>query len=82
MKKINWKNVMKLIIMFISMLVILHDTYKLTIYSSITGKLVGFTWFGFITFILCIGLVIAIYEDIKCVSKKGSLQHTFRNVNK
>ena len=82
MKKINWKNVMKLIIMLVASLVIVHDIYKLTIYSSITGRLAGFTWFGFITFILCIGLVIVIYDEIKSVSKIGTLQHTTQNVNK
>lgn len=50
--KVKWKNVLLLILLLISLGVVLHDTYILTINSWITSKTVTWTWYGFITFIL------------------------------
>lgn len=56
MKKIKWVNVLKIILFMVCLGIILHDVYMLTIYSSITGKLCTYTWFGFLTFLIaCMG---------------------------
>ncbi len=65
MKKINWINVIKLIIAIICLCTILHDAYMLTIYSSITGKLYGWSWIGFITFIFCLYYIGYFYVDFE-----------------
>lgn len=50
--KIKWLNVALVVVFLMCLYVILHDMFMLTIYSWITGKMVGWTWFGFLTFIL------------------------------
>lgn len=63
--KIKWINVIKLILLIISILVILHDMYMLTLASWFTGKLYSFSWFGLMTFILFCGIAGIIYNDFK-----------------
>lgn len=63
--KIKWINVIKLILLIISILVILHDTYMLTLASWFTGKLYSFSWFGLMTFILFCIIAGIIYNDFK-----------------
>ncbi len=65
MKRIKWKNLIVLIMLISSLLVILHDTYYLTLYSFITGKIYSFTWYGLITFILAFLIGGASYEYLK-----------------
>ena len=65
MKKVKWLNVIKLIIFAFCVGSICRDIYMLTIYSTITGNLVGWTWIGFITFILFIIVAGIIYDDFK-----------------
>lgn len=62
LRKIKWKNVALLIVGVISAIVILHDLYMLTIYSWITGITCGWTWIGFITFMLAVFIVGNIYD--------------------
>ncbi len=50
--KVKWKNVGILAIGLFASSVIVHDVFMLTIYSWATGNSYGWTWFGFITFIL------------------------------
>ena len=64
--KIKWKNVIKSLILLISVSFMLHDVYLLTISSWFTGKLYSFTWFGFITFILfctITGIIVSDFEE-------------------
>lgn len=60
--KIKWNNVALLIILLVCGGVVIHDLYMLTIYSWITGKMVGWTWFGFLTFILAVAIGGEIFE--------------------
>ena len=71
-KKIKWGNLLKLIVFVFCIGVIIHDFYMLTLYSFITGKYVGWTWFGLATFILACGFVDVIYEDFRYQIKKMS----------
>ena len=83
MKKIKWLNVMKSIIFILCVYMILHDLYMLTIYSTITGKLYGWTWLGFITFILFFVVASMIYDGFKEeIKKSGDTTHaTATHVN-
>lgn len=67
MKKIKWKNMALLIILILCSSVILKDMYMLTIYSSITGKLMGLSFIGIIELIACVlvGVNIIEYFDEK-----------------
>ena len=67
MKRIKWKNMALLIILILCSSVILKDVYILTIYSSITGKLMGLSFIGIIELIACVlvGIKIIEYFDEK-----------------
>lgn len=67
MKRIKWKNMSLLIILILCSSVILKDVYILTIYSSITGKLMGLSFIGIIELITCVlvGIKIIEYFDEK-----------------
>lgn len=67
MKRIKWKNMALLIILILCSSVILKDMYMLTIYSSITGKLMGLSFIGIIELITCVlvGINIIEYFDEK-----------------
>lgn len=67
MKRIKWKNMALLIILIVCSSVILKDMYMLTIYSSITGKLMGLSFIGIIELIICVlvGIKIIEYFDEK-----------------
>ena len=67
MKRIKWKNMTLLIILIVCSSVILKDMYMLTIYSSITGKLMGLSFIGIIELITCVlvGINIIEYFDEK-----------------
>ena len=64
-KKIKWINVVKAIVFVFCISMILHDVFMLTIGSWISGNLYGWTWFGFLTFILFCGIAGIIYEDFE-----------------
>lgn len=50
--KIKWRNVALLGVLLLCAYIVGHDMFMLTIYSWITGKMLGWTWFGFLTFII------------------------------
>lgn len=54
--KIKWRNVALLGVLLICAGIVLHDLFMLTIYGWITGKMIGWTWFGFLTFIIAFGV--------------------------
>lgn len=64
-KKIKWINVIKLFVFIYCVYMICHDVYMLTIHSYITGNMYGWTWIGFLTFILFFVIAGLIYEDFE-----------------
>ena len=52
MRKIKWKNVLKLIAMLISAAIVIYDVFMLGFSPFFTGEMLGWTWYGFITFII------------------------------
>lgn len=67
MKKINKKNVVKLIVLIGSLGLVIYDLFMILIYPVITGKLTGWTSLGFATFIISLIVSISIIEQIKSV---------------
>lgn len=63
--KIKWLNVIKLILFVFCVYMILHDLYMITIHNYITGNMYGYTWLGFITFILLVMIAGIIYDDFE-----------------
>lgn len=63
----KWKDVALIIVLLICASIVFHDIFMLTIYSWITGNMCGWTWFGFLTFLLAftIGGGIIEYFDEK-----------------
>ena len=51
-RKIKWKNVIKLNVMLICLLIVIRDIYMVSISQFFTGELVGWTWYGFFGFIV------------------------------
>ena len=68
--KIKWKNIALLLILLVCAGLVIHDVYMLTIYSWITGRIAGWTWFGFLTFLLAFAIGGEILEYIIEDSKK------------
>lgn len=62
-RKLNWKNLIKLIIMVCCVLIASSDylTILINIFKGIT---VGFTWYGIIINIILLFIVQIIYEDL------------------
>lgn len=50
--KIKWRNIALLGVLLLCAYIVGHDMFMLTIYSWITGEMLGWTWFGFLTFII------------------------------
>ena len=67
MKKINKKNVAKVIVLIESLGIVIYDLFMIIIYPVITGELIGWTIFGFSTFIISLMISISIIEQIKSV---------------
>lgn len=55
-RKINKKNVILLMLLLICTALVIHDLYFILIQPIINGQSAGWTYFGFITFILAIFL--------------------------
>lgn len=63
--KVRWKNLGLAMVILLCLLVIVHDMYMITVYSWLTGTTVSFTYFGFITFVLAIGLGETAFENFR-----------------
>ena len=50
--KINWENAALIVVLIICASIVIHDVFMLTVYSWITENTCGWTWFGFLTFLL------------------------------
>lgn len=83
--KINWTNLIKLILLIIFASIIVRDIFMITFYSWFTNNSVGFTWFGLLTFILFLTLTCKLYEDLFAQQKSaidGSrIAQKHKNVN-
>ena len=64
MKKIKWKNVIKSGVLLICLSVMLHDMFNL-MYGVITGYSIGFTNFGWVTFLLITGIASTLFDDLE-----------------
>ena len=64
-KKVKWLNVLEALLFLGSLAVIIHDLFMVTVYSWFTSQLVGWTWFGFGTFILAFMVAGLIFEDLE-----------------
>lgn len=64
MKKIKWENVIKSGVLLICLSVMLHDMFYL-IYGVVTRESIGFTTFGFITFLLITGIASTLFDDLE-----------------
>ncbi len=71
-RKMNWLNVILLILLCICIYIIIHDLLTLTVISWIKEKMATFTIFGLITFLIAatvggfiIGYFIEYYEKQK-----------------
>lgn len=77
--KLNWRNISKVIVFVICLGFIMYDFYMLGIYPMLTGKLVGWTMIGFISFVAALFMLVSIYEDFKeetkNVSNTGTVKH-------
>lgn len=62
--KIKWKNIFKFIIMLLCLGIVLHDFYMVSISQFFTGQMVGWSWFGFITFFIALFTLAFLYEDL------------------
>lgn len=65
MKRIKWKNVTYLLLLLISLSVIIHDFYKLTLEPIFTGYLSTLSWFGVITLAISFLVLEKSFEQIK-----------------
>ena len=73
MRKIKWDNVIITLILLACIVFISKDIYLLTIHSWVTSEVLGWTWWGVITFIM--GIIVgnlcfdALKKEIKNTSK-------------
>lgn len=54
--KIKWKNIALLMTLLVCACIAIYDAYMVTIYSWIKGVSCGWTWFGFLTFLLAFAI--------------------------
>lgn len=80
-RKIKWLNVVKAVIFLFCITMILHDVFMLTVGGWITGELYGWTWLGFITFILFCSIAGMIYDDFEEKIKSATNIETVTRTN-
>lgn len=64
--KIKWKNIALLIILLMCAYIVGHDLFMLTIYSWVKDVNCGWTWFGFLIFLLAFavgGVIVEYFID-------------------
>ncbi len=68
-KKFRWKNIWLMVVFLSSLGLVLHDLYMIIIYPFICNRIIGFTVFGIITFMVALYFVYDLgeyfYEKIK-----------------
>lgn len=65
LKGIKWLNVLKIIGFIGCLALIVHDLFMVTVYGWITSNMVGWTWFGFATFVAAIMTAGTIFDDLE-----------------
>ena len=68
-RKLNWNNLAVLFVFTLSIIFIIYDLTILTI-ATFIGKMAGWTWLGFITFIANCVLLTWSYETIEEILHK------------
>lgn len=63
-RKVKWNNVIKLLIMLICLVIVVHDMYMVSISQFFTGHMVGWTWYGFLTFLTSFFTLGSLYDDL------------------
>lgn len=64
-RRIKWGNVFEALIFIACIILILHDFWMLTVHSWITGEVLGWTWYGIITFFVTNVFASLIWDDFK-----------------
>ena len=65
LKRIKWLNVLKIIGFIGCLALIVHDLFMVTVYGQITSNMVGWTWFGFATFVAALMTAGTIFDDLE-----------------
>lgn len=65
MKKLNYKNIIRLTIMVIALLVVVHDLYMVMFSQFATGYLASWSIYGFITFVIAVVISTKMAEELK-----------------
>lgn len=60
--KIRLGNLALMLLMISCFFLMIHDFYMMTIFSYVTGSTVGWTWFGFGTFLLAASVGSILYD--------------------
>ena len=63
-KKLNWSNLLTLFLFVGSVVGIMYDITVLTV-ATLMGKMAGWTWFGFIGFVVFCFIMIWSYEELE-----------------
>lgn len=63
--KIRWDRIGTLAIFVVSSILVLHDIYYILIKPMFSNTTYGWTYFGFITFIIAICISVNSFESIK-----------------
>lgn len=64
-RRINKKNVLRMIILLVCIGLVAHDLYMITLSQFFTGHLASWTIYGFVTFIFATMLGTKLAEDLK-----------------
>lgn len=75
--KIKWKNLGLLLVLIISVSIIIHDLFMITIYSLINSLSVSWTWYGINTFVIAIMAGNLAYDDLKEIVKHSIKKERF-----
>lgn len=65
LKRVKWLNVLKIVGFIGCLALIVHDLFMVTVYGWITSNMVGWTWFGFATFVAAIMTAGTIFDDLE-----------------
>lgn len=65
MRKLNYKNIVRLAIMVIALSVVVHDLYMVMFSQFATGYLASWTILGFITFVIAVAVSTKMAEELK-----------------
>ena len=65
LKRVKWLNVLKIVGFIGCLTLIVHDLFMVTVYGWITSNMVGWTWFGFATFVAAIMTAGTIFDDLE-----------------